>query len=141
MCIIVRASGKGYYILDNYGNVYVYGDAIQYGNAGLELGIARDIELMPDGQGYLILDAYGLVHGFGSGRLLAESYQNNPLNYINSAIDLEIHRNNMTGLADGWWILDIQGHIINVGMAPTPIVRHPTGESYTYRDIEIYPGK
>ena len=134
----LTSSGNGYYVLDTYGNVHTYGDAVSFGNADLELGIARDIELMPDGKGYLILDASGLVHGFGSGRLLAESYQNNPVIYINSAIDLEIHRNKMTGQADGWWTLDIQGNIINVGLASAPIVRHPTGgKLYLSRSRDI----
>lgn len=147
----LTSSESGYYILDNYGTVYTYGDAVPFGNADLGLDLARDIELMPDGKGYLILDAYGFVHGFGSGQPLAESLQLNdaPVGSVRNmpqfdtclAGDLELHRNWFTGTIDGWWILDTHGKITNVGQAPAPIVRHPTGEKFAYRDLEIYPSQ
>ncbi len=147
----LTSSGNGYYILDHDGAVYPYGDAVSFGHVELELEIARDIELMPDGKGYLILDAFGFVHGLGSGSLVAESLQrystpiglaqNDSHHYQCLACDLEIYRNNSTDTVDGWWILDIHGNITPVGLAPAPIVRHPTGEVFTYRDLEIHPSK
>ena len=64
--IEVTASGNGYYVLDGWGGVHCYGDAVHYGSPywpGWD--IARDLEVTASGNGYYVLDGWGGVHCCG----------------------------------------------------------------------------
>jgi len=68
--IELTSSGQGSYVLDGFGAVHTYGDAVQYGGlyfgtANRPLDLAEDLEVTPSANGYYILDAMGGVHPFG----------------------------------------------------------------------------
>lgn len=58
-----KSTDSGYWMLDNTGHVYPFGDAQNFGSAG---GGAVAIAARRDGKGYWTTDAFGTVHGFGA---------------------------------------------------------------------------
>jgi dolichyl-phosphate-mannose-protein mannosyltransferase len=57
------ADGTGAYILQQDGQVRVWGSAVHYGS--LTAAKAHDLEIWPGGQGYVIMDSKGKCTGFG----------------------------------------------------------------------------
>ena len=54
-------------MLDGFGAVWRFGDAVPHAATYFGWDIARDVALMPNGDGYVVLDGYGAVHRFGPG--------------------------------------------------------------------------
>ena len=69
MAVLPDASGDGYWLVTNTGNVYAFGDAPQYGAPGNQGSPVTSAVRTPGGGGYWIILADGAVYGYGDAEL------------------------------------------------------------------------
>ena len=65
------ASGNGYWLITQTGNVYAFGDASYYGAPGSRGAPVTSAVRTPDGGGFYILLANGTVYAYGDAVSLA----------------------------------------------------------------------
>jgi hypothetical protein len=95
----MELSDKGYYLLTEQCNIYIFGDAKDYGS--LDINNVASLAVTMQGKGYYILDKDGRVYNFGDavdyGSLLSEK---------SIAKIIEV-----TPTGKGYYILDINGGV------------------------------
>jgi hypothetical protein len=105
------ASGNGYWLVTQTGNVYTFGDAPYYGSPGNTGSPVTSAVRTPDGGGYRILTANGTVYNYGDaandGDAAGAFGGLNPATAIFTTSD-----------GGGYWIASANGTVDQYGDAP-----------------------
>ena len=105
------ASGNGYWLVTQTGNVYSFGDAAYYGAPGNTGSPVTSAVSTPNGGGYWILTANGAVYGYGNARYYGNAAAvlggTNPATAIFTTSD-----------GGGYWIASANGTVKQYGDAP-----------------------
>ena len=112
VAVVPDATGNGYWVVTSTGNVYTFGDAVNYGQPGLQSSKITSAGATPSGGGYWILDAAGQVFPFGNaaplGGMAAGSAGGfDPASAIFATSD-----------GGGYWIVTALGKVSSYGDAP-----------------------
>ncbi len=111
VAIMATPTGKGYWVADNFGNVYKMGDAKLYGSAG-RLHLAQPIRAAaatPSGKGYWLFARDGGVFSFGDARFYGSTgniHLNQPI--VTAA---------STPSGKGYWLFAADGGVFGFGDA------------------------
>ena len=111
VAIMATPTGNGYWVADNFGNVYKMGDAKFYGSAGrlhLTLPI-RAAAATPTGKGYWLFARDGGVFSFGDARFYGSTG--------NIHLDQPIVTAASTPSGKGYWLFAADGGVFSFGDA------------------------
>ena len=101
---------SGYWMVDEGGTVYAFGDARSYGNAAVGAVPAVDVEPTPSGAGYWIADAAGRVFAFGDAVYLGGF--GGPLRTGETVTSISA-----TPTGRGYWLFTTLGRVVSFGDA------------------------
>ena len=101
---------SGYWMADQAGNVYAFGDSRHLGALNGARNDVVDIEPTPDGNGYWLLTARGEVFAYGTARHLG---QPGALPAGETATSMSAHPGNA-----GYWVFTTRGRVMPFGGAP-----------------------
>jgi hypothetical protein len=110
VAVIPDASGQGYWIATNNGNVYSFGDAPYLGAPGTQRSLVTSAVRTPDGGGYWILLADGTVYNYGDAEYLGGA---SGLGGFNPAAAIYA-----TADGGGYWLASATGAVDSYGDAP-----------------------
>jgi hypothetical protein len=110
VAVIPDASGRGYWIATNNGNVYSFGDAPYLGAPGIQSSPVTSAVRTPDGAGYWILLADGTVYNYGDAEYLGGA---SGLGGLNPAAAIYA-----TADGGGYWLATASGAVDSYGDAP-----------------------
>jgi hypothetical protein len=105
------ASGNGYWLITQTGNVYAFGDAPYYGAPGNQGTPVMSAVRTPDGGGYYILLASGAVYAYGDA--VAHGGPVGSLGALNEASAIFSDAD-----GGGYWVAAADGAVWSYGDAP-----------------------
>ena len=112
VAVMPDASGNGYWLITQTGNVYTFGDAPYLGAPGPQSSPITSAVATPDGNGYWILDAGGQVFPYGDAANLG-SVPAGATGGLNPATAIFT-----TSDGNGYWVVDAVGKVFTFGDAP-----------------------
>lgn len=134
---------RGYWVMDDSGNVYGFGDAADYDSNAFGqvpiVGIGVALSAHPDGKGYWALDWRGNVYAYGSATYYGEYLYPDPsvgLNEMPKAQALDIVS---TYTGNGYWVVYSDGYVRGFGDAAnyttSSYTQIPTTKVATFMDV------
>jgi hypothetical protein len=120
----VTSNSLGYWLVNNSGQVFPFGNAKYYGDAPAGAGTIVAMAATPNDGGYWLLDAGGRVFGLGNA---AATNAPKPVGYTDVAIATDLTSTASGGKYHAYWVASNTGHMFALGGAPyygSPISHH-----------------